>query len=423
MLPLDSPRVQGSGADSANSYEKAWQSLFYKDSGYGTKLDAEGFKDPKRKPLSGVLVTVNTDDKIPVVEYSVDADKLEEKTIKKDTSTITSSDTTFQPADYWQMVGKQRNLSFSLRYNLYLKEPSKIGISQLREQVFFPFQRGFFTRFEADVDAGLLKKWTNDAISLVTAKKNANDANNGTLPTVTNVNDAANGVKGISLTETGGQVVSQSSDPVVVTGSPLIVSNQAPSDTPQAEVWKAAVNGNPVDVGGITLDNASVVTLNDDGHMLQIPLGSTAGDPDNPVQVEALVAKAPLETSPGAVKAGSDQAATEKTTITVPPELAKPEDTSNIPNGFVLSGTVKLFGKFDEQLYVFYGSAATGMRQIVQVKAGSVKLSDYISSLEGSKFDALQLQNTQLIYNELTTVTDAAGTVRADTYPFETDGH
>ena len=50
------------------------------------------------------------------------------------------------------------------------------------------------------------------------------------------------------------------------------------------------------------------------------------------------------------------------------------------------------------------------MCQIVPIKAGTAKLSDYISSLKGSDFDAVQLKDTQLLYNELTTTTEAAGT-------------
>ena len=201
---------------------------------------------------------------------------------------------------------------------------------------------------ESAVDSSLLRLRTEEAVGRLTPSKNVNDANNGTIPMVMNVKEATAAISSFSLTPLGGQIVSSSSQPAVTLGSPLIVSALPPSQLPQAHVWKAAVNGNALHAGGVKMSDASVLTVNGDGHLTAIPLGSTKESENG--KVEGFVAKAPLKTPLATLPTRSNQLPTEKSMVTAAREITTAASPSNIPKGFVLSGTVQLFGQFEEKM-------------------------------------------------------------------------
>ena len=262
------------------------------------------------------------------------------------------------------------------------------------------------------MDDALLKEWTTTAISKITGKVNQ-DAVNGTMPQLANSRDVANADGGLSMTNTATQLMSGAG----TAGSPLIVSPLPPSELPHADVWRAATSGDAVSAGGATISDLNVVAMDDDGYAMHISLTTTDSHDNSgePPTVNAMVAEAAFTLPQVAVATTSAQAPSQPTTVPAPTEIMDPQDDSNIPQGFVLAGKVKLFGLFDEQMYAYYGNAATGMRQIVVLDPGTIKISDYIPSLADSAFEAVQLQNLQFVYNECTTATDMAGTwVQAD---------
>lgn len=164
--------------------------------------------------------------------------------------------------------------------------------------------------------------------------------------------------------------------------------------------------GDFVSVGGMPLRDARAATLDTEGRMVHLPLVS-----DN----VAFVAQAPLAAAAVGSATGDREPteATKATALGVTAGMSQPDIAdSSIPSGFVLSGTVKLFGMFEAPMYVYYGSAAEGSRQVVPIKAGLMDtLSSLIPSLAGSDYgSAVRLENTELVYNQLATATGGAGT-------------
>ena len=352
-------------------YEKAWQSLFYKESKIVAEQNAlNAANQAGQKPaavqtqaLQGILTTINTELDTPVIFYDIGPDKKVKQTeidtssdVKSRAMKITSSDPNFTPADYWAAALKERKISFSLTYTLSLRKESLLGISAIPSVRFFPFQRGFFTRLEGAIDAALLREWTDSVISKI-------QASSATGSSTTTTNNLVRGLSDLSLTPTGSILRSQAG--VATGGSPLPVSAKPLAEPLHHAVWKAATGGLPVTVGGATLDKPQLVTLNDQGKSTHIPLG-----PSNPTsivdgmpRVRAVVASAPHSTPTFALPSSSPQAPSQRSSVPAPPAIVNPNNPSNIPKGFVLAGQVKVFGISVEQMYAYYGSAATGSRR------------------------------------------------------------
>jgi hypothetical protein len=62
--------------------------------------------------------------------------------------------------------------------------------------------------------------------------------------------------------------------------------------------------------------------------------------------------------------------ATDTTTIDTLSELLSANDKAIVPMGFVISGTVKLFGLFEEEMYSYNGNAPNSVRRIVMLGTG-----------------------------------------------------
>ena len=158
------------GSSEANSlmtrYEKAWQSLFYKEAQFNAEWEKVGQKLSSADKLVGGVLTAKTFTDELLVHHEVDdkanptkictfntkrsndgktnIEKVE--TLANGTVSRFSNDPTFADVDYWNIALQQRNLSFCLSFILALNKTSAIGISDVPKTRFYPFQRGFFTR-------------------------------------------------------------------------------------------------------------------------------------------------------------------------------------------------------------------------------------------------------------------------------------
>ncbi|KAI9804315.1 MAG: hypothetical protein M1833_007122 [Piccolia ochrophora] len=395
------------GSSEANSimtrYEKSWQRLFTKERSIQNArnrnlLMQNQFAKPSFPPFEGILTTINTSDKDPILEVQVEGEKV---TPVKHQATDTGI------PEYWKWAVNYPNICFSLRYSLLLGEGSQSSLGQTFGPLttfFYPFQRGFFTRIEADVDYALLDKWATDAIAKLSTTSTPAVSGSNTIRSAATTIKKAN-TPSITLNPMGAALVDGSSVKPVTLASPSLVSSNPPSARQHAAIWRDILQKKPVKVGEVQISDPSVVTMTDDGRLSKVPLATGVGSKG---PVKAFVARKPLTTAHLAVHGA--EAPSETTTIDAPPELKSLGDDAIVPKGFILSGTVKLFGKFDAHMYSYHGTASNGLRQIVTVAPGTVGISDYIPSLAGSPLEAVQLQNTQFVYNQFTTATDQAGT-------------
>ncbi|KAI4193575.1 MAG: hypothetical protein LQ350_008251 [Teloschistes chrysophthalmus] len=416
-------------------FEKAWQGLFKKERSLQkfrvdqTKTAATPYKLQK---LTGILTTDNTPQdssskKNPIREIRLDGGTIKRTEWYKGTDNkITKREgededgqTKWKDAvdqgpdyDFWDWVNSStdplRNMSFHLNYQLKLNRDSDIHTIGQLSHTFYPFQRGFFTRLEADVDFMLLEEWLKTAKGETVAGAKSTDAAGYTQPSVPTVKSLAAQTQGLKINALAGDVNKASNDSFYGSGSPMVASTLPPSQMPQAEVWRAAVAGQTVEAGGAQISDVAVVMADDQGYGVKIPLDADAiSKAASTGEVQALVSEERL-TSP-TPPANTPQNAATTTTIQAPREL-KVDDGSSVPKVFVLSGNVKLFGKFDSQIYSYYGDVTTGLRQVVPLVPGTVKISDYLSSLAGSDLESVQLEAVEFVYNQFTTPIAQAGT-------------
>ena len=382
--------------------------------------------------LNGILVTANTPLDYPFDDFKgnrnggealairYEYDRKEDVT-KSNADDPKSGAMVKTPENLYQLTRKNPNLCFALGYRLILRGQSSLNIGVLPTQIFYPFQRGFFTRLEADVDALLLDYLCDKAMKpSVDEPPTPKDPIVPRVPQPLSIDEA---MHNLTLNKTSTFIVDKSSKPALTVGSPTIVSPLPPSKLPHAKVWKAATTGEPVIVGGVAMQNVGLLVPDARGQLAHFPLAQASAAAQTKVAEKRAetksdtenVAMTPVEPTvlPGSIAVAALKTTSLPPTLNLPSgnppaELATPNE--NIPKGFVLTGTIKLFNKFDEQVYTYNGSASTGVRQIVPVKLGTFKLSDYVPSFEGSDFDALEIKNTELIFNEYTTLTDRAGT-------------
>ncbi|KAK3332264.1 hypothetical protein B0T19DRAFT_482573 [Cercophora scortea] len=401
------------GSSEANSlmtrYEKAWQKLFEYEAKIQAATAASSGAGPgqvKGNTFTGTLVSINTQEgsKNPIEEIGLDGDKIYNLKVTKENGKIAATRTVedgagkpTQPVvpDYWNATTGTPSLCFSLYYHLANFAPTNLAEMPTPWPVtFFPFQRGFVTRLEADLDMVILSDWKDRRLKEIQDKTAAAGP------------PKLKATRMLAINSLSAKVVAASSEKAVTVEASHMVSPLTPSQLPHADTWRAATSGQPIHVGGVVLQDTAIVTLDDDGHMFSVPAQAEA---------KAVVATAPLQTGTGHLPALGSSRAPSKTVALSPDQAMKmginTTDDNLIPPGFVLSGTVQLFGLFEQQLYVFYGSASDeGLRQIVPITKGTLKISDYIPSLAGTDFEALELQNTQLVYNQYTTLTQGAGT-------------
>jgi hypothetical protein len=376
------------GSSEANSrmtrYEKAWQLLFSKERRLGKELLRGPGAVRRLQAYQGTLVTINTPAEEPIVTTSRDlGGHVHTLRVHNNGAAPPTAEDEAQGhpvpgewANYWAAARDHRNLSWSLKYQLTLSSNTGLlGVTSPPSQWFFSFERGFYTRLEAEVDVLLLNAWEDQARARLQQP----------LPPVAQPEPMA---------------AERLYHPLAMLS--INPSSAAPPPQQQedrvADAWRQARRGEHVSVGGIPLRSPRAATLDAAGRMVHLPLAP---------HDTAHVALAPLPATSAVGAATGDRAPSEPTdaTVSVPTETAPPA-------GFVLAGTVKLFGLFDAPMYACYGSAADGLRQIVPIEAG---LADSISALVPSLADsdygtAVRLKNTELVYNELTTAAAMAGT-------------
>ncbi|KAK0511069.1 hypothetical protein JMJ35_006621 [Cladonia borealis] len=100
-----------------------------------------------------------------------------------------------------------------------------------------------------------------------------------------------------------------------------------------------------------------------------------------------------------------------KSSIQPPPTLPKDGITSNsdslTPHGFVLGGTINLFGLLAAQLYTFHGTASDGTTDMAIITGGSttepgtISVGSIVLSLKCTAMDDIQFRKTYLSYYEI----------------------
>ena len=384
------------GSSEANSlmtrYEKAWQRLFVNEWDLAKELQLDRSL-PNFQHLKGVLTTRNTPDDTEILTTlrSVDPGPLRVKDVllvkgetKHDVPRLVDPVNNMMPVDvsgpeqggewpdYWVEARTCRNLSWCLTYELQLFGTGELNMTTATQIKFYPFQRGFYTRLEAEVDSVLLD---NRVYRRLSREPEENKA------------PAKRGL-------------------VVPMG--MLTLNPSPQ-AHTADVWRRAHRGEPLSAGGVTLNNPSLATLDASGRMMHIPL------PANETTVPpatAFVARVPL----AALNVGSavgDKAPTEAIPVSAVTHDVAPGGNAedNIPDGFVLQGSVKLFGQFEAPMYIYHGSAAVGTRQMIPLAGVVDSIEKLVPGLAETDYSsAIRFKNTELMYSEVTTATYRAGT-------------
>lgn len=375
-----------------------------------------------------MLSTTNTADEAPVVETRADGDNIVRDIWRKENGTITKQTITTntfkntvpvgavaQPGnsviDYWKWVDEVGlgNLSFTLDYRLNFPKSNSIRSCALLHTIFHPFQRGFFTRLEAEVDFLLLEKWKDAAVGEESIPPPPVTVQGYSLPSATIPAVLADRTSGQTFNQTAGLINNSARNKFFRSSSPVVASTLPHSALPQGEVWRAAVSGKAIEAGGAHIKDLTVISTNERGIQIKVPLnGDQLSDAPPTGRVQALIATNPQTTT--SPPRGSNEAATLPITIDTPNGFEALANGDAIPNTFVLSGTIKLFGLFEENIYSYHGDATSGLCQIVPLAPGTVKLSDYIPSLAGSEIEAVQMSAVQFRYNQYTTATAQRGT-------------
>ena len=321
-----------------------------------------------------------------------------------------TKDGTESDIDYWGWISDPSltNFSFSLDYRLRVINPSSVlGACGDLHTTFFPLQRGFFTRIESEIDFRLMDKWTEKAKESIPSYQVPGGAGGHNVPSVSMATDEQTPrAKHLKINKTGTLMAGNA----FTTSSPIIVSPLTPAQLPQAQVWRTAIKGQAIEVGGTQVNDLRAVIADHIGQTMKVPLSQeNLSDAATSGKIEVLVIDKALALGKQPVQADGNTTITK--VVAAPPELqATSDQPSLVPAQFVLSGTIKLFGKFDEDLYSYHGDPSLGLQQIISLKTGTLKLSDYIPYLAGSELESIQLQDAQLIYNQYTTATSQAGT-------------
>ncbi|KAH6617614.1 hypothetical protein F5144DRAFT_633818 [Chaetomium tenue] len=388
------------GSSEANSlmtrYEKAWQRLFVRERSLQKQLPGPAASQSR---LGGTLTTTNTPDKYNILIAALGADSKSVQTViltkgKTDKDAPTAVDQNGKEVlpegggswpNYWAVARTCRNLSWCLTYELRLTQTGYFNVSKIPFVPFYPFRRGFYTRLEAEVDSVLLDNQEDRLLDTLAPPAQPSPPD-----------------KELKLAKR-----------LVVSMENLSLNHNTShaATAAAADVWERVNHGDPVSFGGVTLTNPSVATLDAAGCMVHIPLPLG----ESMAQDTAFVAQAPLEAADVGFATG-DKAPTDTETTTLSaitgdmPQTASTD--GDIPDGFVLQGTIKLFGLFDAPIYVYQGAAAEGTRQIIPLAAGMMNnIESFIPGLADSDYGtAIQLKQLELVYNEFTTATDRAGT-------------
>ncbi|KAM3416887.1 hypothetical protein BST61_g8475 [Cercospora zeina] len=424
------------GSSECNSlmtrYEKAFQSLFCKQAkivaerkNLAAKSSAGQQKvkaQSASKDFSGVLLTNNTPDKMKVVHYEANGKDLKVVSVEKSSAPppsqpgqpkgkaskvdnavkITSNDPKFVSGDYWKVASENKNLCFALNYKLVLASENELGISTPPEVFFYPFQRGFFKKLEGAIDSQLLEFWTAGAIDKM--KKAAASAADSDIIKDTGVapmdvqKAVVPAMDQLTLTPTGAQL--SNARMAISVSLPAAQSNPVSVDA-NAAIWQAARKGQ-AEAGGAKLTNVRLLPPSE-----VRDLARTLFAPGDVAITTSKAGEAQVLTHPTPSVASAASASNAHVPAAI---AADPPLPAEVPKGFVITGSVKVFGLFDQPLYSLRGLAGVGLREIVIVQDGSIKLSDYIPGLTKSGFEAVELRNLRFIYNELTTTTEYTGT-------------
>ena len=195
------------------------------------------------------------------------------------------------------------------------------------------------------------------------------------------------------------------------------VVSEAPQNQKQAAVWVGAINAakdstSALTVNGVELKQPHFVSMSGGNQVVEAPLTTAlvGANPDQS-QVDATVRDAPAMLQQQRKKL-NDAAPTDATTSSIqpPPTLLKDGITSDpdslTPHGFVLGGTINLFGLVAAQLYTFHGTASDGMTDMAIITGGSatepgtISVGSIVPSLKGTAADDIQFRKTHLSYYE-----------------------
>ena len=198
------------------------------------------------------------------------------------------------------------------------------------------------------------------------------------------------------------------------------VISEAPQNQKHAETWTKAIDGaksaaDKMEVNGVVLNSPCFVSMDKDGRIIEAPLtNALLGKDPMTSRVDATAREPPamLQLSRPSPAKGTPSAFADPqaVSITPPPTLAKEaikEDSKSLtPHGFVLGGSINLFGLVSAQLYTCHGTSTDGLTDMVIITGGSanepgtISVGTIVSCLKGTVVDDISLKKTHLSYYE-----------------------
>jgi hypothetical protein len=395
-------------------YERAWQELFVKERSY-RRACKEILKKTLTPALQASLITVNTRSSDVLVERTIDSSnplamidtshwcssdayfKQRIKTVGGVSSLdgnilkMPKSDATFK--DYWAWTTSNPSLSFRLAYRISTQQiPSSLQQPLgLLETSFFPFQRGFYTRLEADLDQAMLDDWSQKAKAKILPPRALNQPFNLLVASDVNVRLATH------IEEGQGNRVSAGLLPqtVLVDPHPRTIA-----------VWNDLANSKPIHTGGIQLVEPQIVMPDSIPEKFASVL-----DVALPSRVLAITNAALALPNPTDAWSGNEIMHTTSSFDVRASDTLAPTPASVVPPGFTLKSKVKVFGMLDVELWSIHGDTSVGHREIlIPVDQQSLRISSFVPEAAGTALDDIELQGLRLVYNEYTTATDTVGT-------------
>lgn len=279
--------------------------------------------------------------------------------------------------------------------------------------------------------------WVKDIIQRSLQKPDQSSNNNAVKPTSSGLqSDTAK--TPMLVTHLGSAIINSSDEPIAAVtnppalpsihgvigsdsprnaaaeGSVIAVEATAPKYQGHASVWQSVIDAGrhaaPLTVNGQILREPALVTVDTNNQLVHLPL-SLAVDSQSTSHPLANKVK-PVVSSLFAKSISRATTPLTNTAVEVPHVLLKQNLASNeshtVPAGFVLSGTIKLFGgKIEAQRYTFHGAAAGDdeKAELAVISQSPIAMDD-LTQASGFTFGNLMLQHPSI---EVLSKPNAAG--------------
>jgi hypothetical protein len=286
---------------------------------------------------------------------------------------------------------------------------------------FFPFQRPFYTDVEARTDEELLASHYRDAVEKASKKLSAGTrrmvqaASAFVSKPVAQVvaqdkraespgpGEDSNGE--IVLNHLSAILLASISNPPFTADNAIngsFVSSAAPSKLAHAKVWQEACEGSPVVIATARIEDPSIVLMDSAGHISDIPLATVLAG--TALRLRDIPSKTKIRRL--SHRPVDDRVNPFRNTSGLPgaPQLERNTldkiTGADVPPGFVLSGTISVFGVVPGKLYTFQGTASGGGVHEIVTLAEDTTLGALLTELGELDIGGIKLHNTQFEYTD-----------------------